>query len=68
VGKAKGGSPVTLLNNLSQILNACDKAGINLKLTKHGVITDIGYVLPIKDGWVVRTREFTKFSQPGDED
>ncbi len=59
---------VILLDNLAQVLNACDEAGIHPKLTKFGVLTDIGYVLPIADGWVVRTREFTPFSQPGEED
>jgi hypothetical protein len=68
VGKTSGESPVVLLNNLAQIINACDQAGIHLKLSKFGVLTDIGYVLPAKDGWVVRTREFTPFSTTEDED
>lgn len=61
-------SPVFLLHNLAAILNACDEAQMNIKLTKHGVLSDIGYVLPIEDGWVVRTRAFTPFSATGDED
>lgn len=59
---------VLLLHNLAMILNACDDAQMNVKLTKHGVISDIGYVLPIDDGWVVRTRSFTPFSPIGEED
>jgi hypothetical protein len=68
MGTSPGGSSVILLENLAQIFEACDEAGINLRLTKFGVLTDIGYVLPIEDGWVVRTREFTPFSAPGEED
>lgn len=66
VGRTPQGSPVTLLENLAQILNAC--AELNVKL-KHGVIiTDAGYVLPIGDKWVARTLTYTPFSDISDED
>jgi hypothetical protein len=68
MGRTKGESPVVLLTNLAQILDACDEAKLNVRLTKNGVITDAGYVLPIHDGWVVRTLEFTPFSSTEDED
>jgi hypothetical protein len=43
-----------LLVNLAQVLNACDEAGLHVKL-KHGVVfSDVGYVLPIKDKWRAR--------------
>jgi hypothetical protein len=63
-----GSSPSALLGNLAACLMACDEARINLKLTKFGVLTDIGYVLPTDTGWVVRTREFTPFSSRDEED
>jgi hypothetical protein len=44
-----------LLHDLACALNACEKAGMNVKL-RHGIVwTDAGYVLPVKDRWVSRT-------------
>lgn len=43
-----------LLNNLAQVLDACDKANVNIKL-KHGIVySKYGYVLPLSKGWTVR--------------
>jgi hypothetical protein len=68
VGRTPEKSPITLLDNLAAVLNGCDEAGINPMLTNLGVLTDIGYVLPVANGWVVRTREFTPFSSTEEED
>lgn len=44
-----------LLHDLACALNACEKAGLNVKL-RHGIVfSDAGYVLPVKDRWVSRT-------------
>jgi hypothetical protein len=44
-----------LLHDLASALNACEKAGLNVKL-RHGIVfSDAGYVLPVKDRWVSRT-------------
>lgn len=44
-----------LLHDLACALNACDKAGLNIKL-RHGIVfSDAGYVLPVRDRWVSRT-------------
>lgn len=44
-----------LLKNVADALQACEKHGITVKL-EHGVVfSRYGYVLPIKDRWVVRT-------------
>ena len=46
--------PTCLLGDLARALNACDRAGLNVKL-KHGIVfTDAGYVLVIKDKWAAR--------------
>ena len=46
--------PASLLRDLARALNACDRAGLNVKL-KHGIVfTDAGYVLAIKDKWAAR--------------
>lgn len=56
-----------LLNQLAKALEACDDAGLNVRL-KHGiVITRAGYVLPITGGqWVARSLQYTEFS--GDDE
>ena len=45
-----------LLRELKKALNACDRAGIHLKLGHGIVFTDMGYIMPIgkKDEWVIR--------------
>ena len=47
--------PVIFLLAMAHMLTECEKAGINPKL-KHGIIyTDLGYVIPIRDGhWAAR--------------
>ena len=47
--------PVILLHVLARMLNECEKNGIHPKL-KNGIIyTDVGFVLPVKDGkWAAR--------------
>ena len=52
--RKKPPDPAGLLASLAAALNRCDKAGLDVKL-KHGiVITQHGYVLPIKDKWAAR--------------
>jgi hypothetical protein len=62
-------TPSSLLQIAAQALTACREAGINL-VVKHGaLICDEGLILPLSDGsFVARTRIYTEFSQPGDED
>jgi hypothetical protein len=46
--------PASLLSSLAASLNACDRAGLRVKL-RHGIVfTDAGFVLVIKDKWAVR--------------
>jgi len=46
--------PALLLGDLARALNACDRAGLDVKL-KHGIVfTDAGFVLAIKDRWAAR--------------
>lgn len=54
----------SLLDPLASALSACERAGIHPRL-RHGVVyTDLGYVLPTNDGWVVRTLAYLPFSTP----
>lgn len=47
-------SSVAALENLANALNSCEKKNLDVKL-RHGiVITDAGFVMPIKDKWVAR--------------
>lgn len=45
-----------LLLNLAQVLNACDKANFDIKLEHGIVLSEYGYVMPIRRGWTVRMR------------
>ena len=46
--------PAALLASLASALDRCDRAGLDVKL-RHGiVITEAGYVLPVKGKWVTR--------------
>jgi hypothetical protein len=46
-----------LLGNLAQVLDACDRNGVQVKL-HHGIVfSKYGYVLPLRNGWSVRTLE-----------
>ena len=57
-----------LLGAVADALNACQSAGIDVKLKHGAVITPYGYVLPA-DRWVARTRTYTEFTPPpGDDD
>jgi hypothetical protein len=68
VGRTAPESPVTLLENLAELLCACEKAQMNIKL-RHGIIySKIGYVLPTDAGWVARTLLYAPFSDDEDED
>ncbi len=52
-----------LLDALAAALNACDRAGLRVKL-KHGIVfTTAGYVLPTGDEWAARTLAYTPFSE-----
>lgn len=52
--QARKPDPAALLDRLAAALNACDRAGLDVKL-KHGiVIAKAGYVLPINDKWAAR--------------
>ena len=54
LSKKKKRKQSLLLHDLACAINACEKAGLNLKL-KHGIVfTNIGFVLPVKDRWQVR--------------
>jgi hypothetical protein len=61
--------PAALLGAVAEALNACEAAGITVKL-KHGIVsTRNGYVLPLGDGrWGARTLAYSPFGVPGDAD
>ena len=58
-----------LLTNLAQVLDACDKAKLEIKV-QHGIIVSpYGYVLPLKSGWTPRMLDFSPlWSKAGDLD
>lgn len=58
-----------LLTNLAQVLDACDRNKLEIKL-HHGIVfSKYGYVLPFKDGWSARMQDFSPFwDAPEDED
>lgn len=61
--------PAALLGSVADALNACEKAGIVVKLKHGAVMTRNGYVLPVGDGkWGARTRAYSPFGVPGDVD
>lgn len=52
----------TLLDTIAHALTQLDQLGVKVKL-KHGVVyTDVGYVLPIHEGWVARTLLYTELT------
>jgi hypothetical protein len=60
-----------LLGAVCDALNACERAGITVKLAHGSVITEAGYVFPVGPDtapWAVRTRMLTEFPVSGDED
>lgn len=42
------------LRDLAKALTACERAGLHPRLKHEIAFTDYGYVLPIRDRWVVR--------------
>lgn len=62
--------PWGLLASLAASLNACEDAGLAVRL-RHGIVmAPKGYVLPLKDGrWAARTLDYESFPVPaGDDD
>lgn len=67
MGKKKQAVASQLLGEVAAALNACEAAGVRVKL-RHGVVfTDYGYVLPTDSEWVARTLVYTEF-EPLEED
>jgi hypothetical protein len=69
---ARKRKPARLLAALATALNACDKAGLRVRL-RHGIVmTSHGYVLQVKNGkWAARTLDYQAFPPSpwrGDED
>lgn len=65
--RVKAAAAKELLIDLAAALNACETAGIKVKL-RHGVVmTHYGYVLPTDSEWVARTLVYTEF-EPLEED
>jgi hypothetical protein len=61
--KKKKRKQALLLHDLACAINACEKAGLDVKLKCGIVWTDVGFVLPVKDRWVSRTlRQLTKLA------
>jgi hypothetical protein len=52
-----------LLLSVADALNACEQAGIGVKLN-GAVITEYGYVLPTDRGWSTRTLAYSPFGAP----
>jgi hypothetical protein len=57
-----------LLGAVADALNACQSAGMDVKLKHGAVMTQLGYVLPIGNGWAARTRAYTEFTPPPGDD
>lgn len=57
--------PAALLVQVAEALNACEAAGVTVKL-KHGIVsTRNGYVLPVGDHeWGARTLAYSPFGVP----
>ena len=70
-GKRKPRRPPArrLLTAVADALNACEQAGISVKL-RHGIVdTCAGYVMPLAgDRWATRTRRYTEFTPADDGD
>lgn len=56
MGKKKKKTRRLLLKNVADALNACERAGIDIKFQAGIVCSEYGYVLPVKGRWVARTR------------
>lgn len=70
-GKCAGradGSPAGLLGVLAAALNACEQAGVTVRLKHGAVYTRHGYILPLGDNqWAARTLAYTEFTPPDDD-
>jgi hypothetical protein len=61
--------PAALLAQVAEALNACEDAGVTVKLKHGAVMTRNGYVLQVGDGqWGARTRAYSPFGVPADAD
>lgn len=58
----------TLLQAVADALNACQGAGIPVRLRHGSVFTDVGYVLDGGDAWVARTLAYAPFDVGDDGD
>lgn len=66
--RSRAGTASHLLAAVADALAACEQAGLKVRL-RHGIVeTREGYVLPVKGGWVARTRAWTEFSPADDGD
>lgn len=58
-----------LLAAVADALNACEQAGITVKLKHGAAMTRYGYVLPVGDGqWGARTLAYSPFGVPVDDE
>lgn len=58
-----------LLASVADAFNACEEAGITVKLKHGAVITGHGYVLPVGEAeWGARTRAYSPFVVPGGDE
>jgi len=61
--------PSDLLGAVAGALNACEQAGITVRLKHGAVMTRNGYVLPVGDHqWGARTLAYSPFGPGGDAD
>lgn len=62
-------TPAGLLAALAAALNACETAGLSVRLKHGAAYTRHGYVLPLCDSrWGARTLTYTEFTPPDDGD
>jgi hypothetical protein len=57
-----------LLSNLAQVLDACEDAKLELKLSHGIVLSKYGYVLPLKSGWTPRMLDFSPVWETADDE
>lgn len=57
-----------LLMQLADAMNACEKAGLKIRLRHGAVMTKGGYVLPTEKEWVARSSVYMGFDPPDDDD
>ena len=67
--QAEAADAQRLLASVAAALEACEAAGITVKLKHGAVITRVGYVLTLGDGeWAARTLNWTPFSDQAGSD